>query len=233
MYPWDADGTNDYASKASDLTGSADHSQGLLSCWVRLDGGDSNNQNIFGNTTGTPGIALKRLSSNLMRIQLANAAGTSTLLIASTGTYLASATWLHVLSSWDCNFSAGNKLRHLYINDVNVLDTGSGDTAAAFNVDYTRTEWAFGAISSGSQKVNGCMGEIWFNMGAGSYLDLSNVDNRRKFIDSNGDPVDLLPLGQPICYFKSLPGSAGTNSGSGGDFTVTGSFDAASTSPSD
>jgi len=150
--------------------------------------------------------------------------------------YTSSATWLHVLASWNTNFAALSKLSHLYMNDVSDKTVNS-DSNPAFNVDYTSTNWAVGAITDGTTKLNGCLAEVY--MAFGQYLDFSSSANRRKFISATGKPVDLgatgaLPTGsQPTVYLNNPAASFGTNKGSGGDFTITGSLDTASTSPSD
>ena len=105
-------------------------------------------------------------------------------------------------------------------------------------IDYTRPDWYVGH-SGGSDDYVGNLSELWFN---NSYIDLSVVGNRRKWINSIGKPVDLLsdgsgPTGtQPlICFNKDTTATWHQNSGSGGGFTVsTGSLsDSTTGSPSD
>ena len=48
------DGTNDYGSITSSMTGATDSKVGTLSCWIRLDGGDSTDLDIlFGKTSSS------------------------------------------------------------------------------------------------------------------------------------------------------------------------------------
>jgi len=128
--------------------------------------------------------------------------------------------------------------RHLYVNDVSDLLV-----AVYVNeiINYTVESWVVGASSTGTFKFNGAIAELWFNMG--QYLDFSVEANRRKFISATGKPVNLgsdgsTPTGvAPIVYQRINGGDAAagfaTNLGTGGNFSVVGSLDIASTSPSD
>jgi hypothetical protein len=80
------------------------------------------------------------------------------------------------------------------------------------------------AVSSATiiQSVHGCYLTT-------DYIDFSQEANRLKFVDGLGYPVDLQPaigagdIPTPLTYMKfDDPDALGTNSGSGGDFTVTG-----------
>jgi len=233
-YPVDAadfDGT-DYMSRGAGLSGAADGKKGIFSGWVRLDGGDGVAQSII-DIDGTAAIA--RRSTNDFRIIFENAAGADQLDIQTAGTYLAGATWLNVLASWDMATAGA---RHLYINDVSDISVNAfvNDT-----LDYTKPDWFIGSSPTPSFFLNGCLAELYFN--TVEYLDFSVAANRRKFIDSNRKPVDLgadgsRPTGTaPIIYQRvargASPSTFATNLGSGGNFTITGTLTAGSTSPSD
>jgi hypothetical protein len=120
--------------------------------------------------------------------------------------------------------------RHIYVDDVSNLavTTFTDDT-----IDYDDNDFIVGAENTaGTNRWNGCLSEVFFHT---SYLDITVEANRRKFRTSGGKPASLgadgsTPLGvQPLLYAPS--GNPGTNLGSGGNFTVTGTLDAASTSP--
>ena len=91
------------------------------------------------------------------------------------------------------------------------------------------------------KKLKGFFAEVSFAFGQS--LDFSIVSNRRKFLSAGGKPVFLgadgsLPTGTaPIIYQHLDDGEAvanfATNRGTGGDFTITGTLDTGSTSPSD
>lgn len=127
---------------------------------------------------------------------------------------------------------------HLYVDDVEDLSGGAiFDGEAAHTVDYTRTEWAVGGRSDGANKLNGCLAEVFLDIN--EYIDLSIEANRRKFIDTNGKPVNLgvdgsIPFGSPpILYLANEASTFHTNLGTGGDFSVTGALVDCDTSPSD
>jgi hypothetical protein len=230
----DFDGSNDFLTRGAGLTGASDAATGILSCWIRFDGGDGSTSGILNNAVSR--CNLRKRGDNLIVIDVASSAGT-TLSFGTVNAYTANAAWRHVLMSWDTNFSAGAKVSHLYVSDASdkaVL----ADAGAAFNVDYTDTNWIVGALNTGgSNKLNGCVAELYF--APGQFLDFSNSANRRKFISATGKPVSLgadgsLPTGTaPLVYLNNPAASFGTNKGTGGDFTITGTLDTASTSPSD
>mgnify|MGYP006349159995 CR=1 FL=1 len=228
----DFDGTNDYMPRGAGLTGAADSSTGILSVWLRFDGSDGIATRLFSSFSGH--LVFQKLSTNTFSLNVNN--GSASFIFLSTTAYTAGATWYHFLASWDTNYSAGNKIEHLYVNDAYDLGTVT-DSGAAFTVDYTDTNWHIGATSAGGSKFNGCMAEFYF--APGQYLDFSDSANRRKFINSLGKPVDLgsdgsTPTGvAPVVYLKNVAASYGTNSGTGGNFTITGALTTASTSPSD
>ena len=236
----DFDGTNDWLNRGADFTGSADSSLGIFSGWVRIDGSDATYMGIVRHVSGQCNI--ERTSGDKFEVELWDPTNmVNVVRMRSTTSYTTSTTWLHFLASWSTNFTAGNKLTHLYINDVDdknlLVDSVSGS-----DVDYTPTDWAVGARSAaGAGPFNGALAEIYF--APGQYLDFSVESNRRKFISATGKPVDLgadgsTPTGTaPILYCRMADGAAastfGTNLGSGGGMTINGTLDIASTSPSD
>lgn len=232
----DFDGTNDYLTRGAGLTGATNSSQGILSMWLRLDGSNGAALSII-RTAGSE-MSVTKGSDNVFRVLVNDAAGAKSFQIPTATAYTAGATWLHLLYSWDTNFSAGNKIAHLYVNGVNDKGTVT-DADTAFDCDYTWTDMRIGAaiVPSPVQKFDGCMSEFYF--APGQFLDFSDPSNRLKFRKSNGKPQDLgsdgsTPTGTaPKVYLKNAAASFGNNSGTGGNFTITGSLDTASTSPSD
>lgn len=228
----DFDGTNDYMTRGAGLTGAADSKSGIFSGWIRIDGGDAATLRILYSINGS--VNVFRSNTNVLRIVAENSTGTTILTLPTVNTYTTSATWRHILASWNLASAAG----HLYINDVSDL----GATTLTDNtIDYTVTEWTIGAEESATFKFNGCLAEIYF--APGQFLDFSIVANRRKFISSSGKPVFLgtdgsSPTGTaPIVYQRVADGAAvatfATNLGSGGNFSITGTLETGSTSPSD
>ena len=225
------DGTNDYLTRGADLTGIADGKAGTISCWVRKDGGDGGTRIIA--SSGSNGkIQFYIDSGNKVVIQGLNSASAIILTLTSTGTYTTSAVWFHVVASWDLAAGVGR----LYINNVDVL--AGGATLTNDTIDYaSAADFFVGAGSAGFGKFNGAIADLWFNT---TYLDISQSANRAKFIDqSTLRPVPLgakgeLPTGsQPLLYLGRDYANFQTNLGSGGNFTVTGALERATTSPSD
>lgn len=231
----DFDGTNDYMTRGAGLTGAADSKTGILSLWIRLDGGDGATMAILRSTVAANQFLFLHNSSNIFSLGGDNSAGTEILLLQSNTAYTAGATWLHFLASWDLANAAG----HLYINGTS--DLAAGSTLTDDTLDYTLADWGIGAQVDGNLKLNGCLAEFYF--APGQYLDFSNAYNRRKFISATGKPVSLgatgsLPTGTaPLVYQRVADAAAvatfATNLGSGGDFSITGTLATGSTSPSD
>ena len=234
----DFDGTNDYMLRGAELTGMADGKQGIVSAWVRLDGGNADDMYVLANsTTETPnGFGVSRQSDNKFTIWGVNAAGTKILHFSATTTHTSGATWRHVLASWDL---AVDVSWHFYIDDVS--EQSSVLTFTNDTLDYTKGNFACGSKLTGATRMNGALAEVYF--APGQHLDFSVTANRRKFISASGKPVNLgtdgsAPTGvAPIVYFHLDNGEAvanfATNRGSGGNFAITGTLDTASTSPSD
>lgn len=223
------DGANDYMLRGADFTGNADSKSGLLSFWTRLDGGDSAGLQLIANTGSK--LLVQRNSSNLFRVRAQNAAAGTIMEFLSSNTYLAGASWIHVLAAWD-----------LAASTVQLVINGSSDIAGAptatnDTIDYTVADYCVGGLMGTSLAWNGAMCEVYF--APGQYLDISSAANVQKFRSSAGKPVDLGSTGStptgtaPILYLKNAYNTFGTNSGTGGDLTVTGTLTASATSPSD
>lgn len=213
----DFDGAADYLARGSDLTGSADGKEGMLSVWLRIDGDDGTARYI---------VAAKDLyficrldDTNKFRFYGYNAAAALKLSIVTTTAYTASSSWIHFSASWNLAASAG----HIYINDSD--DLAGGSTLTDDDIDYTRPDWNLAALPTGSGLFNGVLAELYF---AQEYLDFSVTANRRLFISADGYPVDLGANGEkptgtaPIIYMRERANNAGINSGTGGDFTING-----------
>ena len=236
----DFDGTNDYMTRGAGLTGAADSKTGILSLWIRKDGGDGAAQRVLSSATTAAGAteraAVGWAADNTFVIEFYDNAGAVAVNMATTSTFTASATWFHILASW--NSTAGSQVTHLYVNDVS--DKAS-ESFGANNIKYATGDWGIGARPDGAGKLNSCLSEFYF--APGQFLDFSTESNRRKFITAVLKPAYLgadgsLPTGTaPIAYQRISAGAAvttfATNLGGGGDFTITGTLTAGSTSPSD
>ena len=78
-----------------------------------------------------------------------------------------------------------------------------------------------------STVCNGKLSEFYFTT---EYIDFSQEANRLKFVDAFGNPVNLTQqiedaaIPNPAIYMRFPPTSFGTNSGTGGNFTVNGTI---------
>lgn len=233
----DFDGSTNYLNRGAQLTGIADGKRGIVSLWFRLDGGDGFGQYALQLAGGGVGFSVLRTSGNLWQVNGFNTVPASIFTVSTAATHTQSATWKHLLCSWDLSLYPSADGVHLYISDV--VDESSlsyvDDT-----IDYTVTDCVVGANGT-ANKFNGGLAEIYFN--SAEYLDFSNVANRRKFISSGGKPVHLgtdgsFPTGTaPMVYLHLDDGEAvanfATNRGTGGNFTIAGTLATASSSPSD
>ena len=233
----DFDGTNDYMTRGGALNGAANSKTGIVSFWFRNDGG-TGIRNFFEHAgQGGLSFGLDGGNSFFADGELDDANDVMGLYSGAT-TYGASSTWHHVLFSWD--LTDGGTSRRLYIDDVNVQS--GGGLWSNSNINWaTATDWFVGADSAGASKFNGAIAELY--LAPGQFLDFSIVANRRKFITADGKPVHLgttgaLPTGTaPLVYHHIDDGEAvanfATNRGTGGNFSITGTLDTGSTSPSD
>jgi hypothetical protein len=242
------DGTDDYLDITS-LTGIADSKVGLVSLWFKLtDSLDATRRTTSGtnvflgskypNTiwTKTDGNTRRILATQAARFTVAlnsvgrlhtagqNASGTS-IFNQQTKQNIGTDGWTHVMASWNLGTGAS----HMYVNGYTQQQAVT--TLTDDSIDYTNGIWTVGALNTSGTVATyfpGSLSELYF---ANEYLDLSDADNREKFIDVDAvGPVSLgsdgsTPTGtQPLIYLQFATSSAlGTNSGSGGDFTVNGS----------
>lgn len=236
----DFDGTNDYMTRGAGLSSAADSKLGTFSAWLRLDGLSAvANGNILCATSALGG------SSALFSVALLPSAGTirftafnatpTTILNLDSASLSPGASWHHIIASWDM---ADVAKRHIYVDDSSAI---SVNTYTNDVIDYTQGDWAVGALANGTQLLSGCLADLWF--APGQYIDLSVTANRRLFRSALGKPVFLgldgsAPTGvSPLVYHKLYRSDAvasfATNRGSGGNFTITGTLDPATTNPSD
>jgi hypothetical protein len=223
------DGTNDYLTRGAKLTGIADGKKGLISFWVKFNGGDGTTQTIA--ATSTNGIAITRTTGNKFSIIGLRNVGTSAVTINSNTAITASSGWSHILASWDAATSFGK----VYLN-------GTDDTASTFffndNIIYSNaTNFGIGGTTAGGNKLNADFSDLYLNFAESADITTSTI--RDKFRTVSGKPEYLgvdgsLPTGTaPIVFLKGQASSFNTNLGTGGNFTVTGALTDSSTSPSD
>ena len=221
------DATNDYSTRGAALTGAAASKLLTFSGWFRRAASGVTERLI--RTNGAE-LNISFGTNNRILITAENAAGTQ-ILNAQLLLEITDTNWHHV--SWSSDQSDAAK-RHAYIDGAAVTISASiyTDDLIAFNA---ATDWAIGASTSGGAKYNGSLSE-WLLKDA-TYIDLSIAANRQKFY--NGGPVDpgsdgATALGVAArIYMKgdAAVWNAGTNAGTGGNFTMTGAVVDASTDP--
>jgi hypothetical protein len=217
----DFDGTNDYLSRASDLTGNADGKTFTFSAWIYETSGNSKIYHIDNGSGSTRfQIAFDGTgASSKLEITGTNASGTTVLNINSLDGNLALNTWQHILVSIDLTNSSN---RRIYINDVNQSVTWN--TYSNDNIDFTSASYlCVGAAlySGGSYSaVTGRLSNVFLDY---TYRNLEIEANRRLFITEDLKPADGQADLNPILYLPlDDPEDIGYNAGTGGNFTVNG-----------
>jgi len=206
----DFDGTNDALTKASDLTGATDGKTCTFSGWVYI-AGDSAGDFI----QGAGGIPAFSYASGVFTVNLRNAGGTVILDLQIAQTEkVPDYTWMHLLVSVDL---ANASNRHVYVNDE-IPASINWVTYTDDNSDFTRASW--GISSPG--KVKGRLAHVYLDY---AYINLSVEANRRNWITADLHPAaeSVQSALSPILYLPMTdPDTAGTNAGTGGDFTLNG-----------
>jgi len=210
------DGTNDYLSRSSDLTGNADGKTFTFSAWVYGTGGGT----IYhsGGAGFTDGISIHFEASGELNIKMDNPSG-STVFSVEHGGAMPLNTWNHLLISCDMSSTSN---RHIYVSDAALGN--SYLTYTNSDIDFTSTDHSVNKLN----KIKGRLAHVFLDY---TYRDLSTESNRRLFIDADGKPSSTIPS-SPILYLPMTDAAtAGSNSGTGGDFTVNGVLDTAGRAP--
>lgn len=207
--------TTQREARGGALTGVADGKRGIVSFWFKraTSGGfeailySASRFRIF-------------FQSDKLEINGYDTSAVLSLKVLTTST-ITDTSWHHCLASWDL---AAN-VAVMYLDDV--LQTTS--TKINTNLWYSgASNWGIGDQATGGVGFSGCLSEVYFN--TVDYLDLSITGNRRLFVSATIHPVDLgstgtTPTGnQPIVFLKGAFGGFNVNSGSGGNFTQTGTL---------
>ncbi len=225
------DGTNDWMNRGDPLTGAVDGDSFLLSMWFNFLGADDALVRLVADSTTR--IQFSRHSGNGLDFWLRNAAPAVIWRWTSDGLFSSASNpgWHHILIAAELD---GTPVGQVYVDDAALAITEQTAPTEG-DIDWTVADTYIGA-NSGSNKFNGDFAEVYLT---NEYLDISQVANRRKFIDASGYPVDMgsggiTPTGTAALIFQSGATDAWhTNKGSGGGFTETGALTNAATSPSD
>jgi hypothetical protein len=220
----DLDGSADYLSRTTALTGIADGKTFTVN-WCGNFDADAGNQ-VFTIATSTTARFYVLMGDGSGRVQVVayNSSGTTILNGYSASSLLVSGRNYVITISVDLSNTSN---RHCYVNGTSVAMTWSPYTNS--DIDFAVASspvTRVGVSSSTANYFNGKLGALWFNT---SYIDLSVAANLAKFVSGTGinaAPVDLgatgeLPTGtSPLIYLPMYGNNAGKNYGTGGDFTV-------------
>lgn len=237
--------SSSYLYANSQLSNSNISMQGTFSVWINPSATPSTNTAqsyiyFAGNTNSSARFAVT-LANNVVSannyglyVQILGKDGTGAnvlVLKTNTSTVITKNNWIHILSSWDLSNSSK---RHLYITNVASINavTYTANANVTHNVAFT----GVAGDQRGAGFFSGDMAELWYN---DSYIDLSNVTNRQKFISTQLLPVDLgangsAPTGtRPIQYLR-FAGTNFANSASEitNNLSISGTITVANTSPS-
>tara|TARA_R110002124_G_scaffold250928_1_gene416072 strand:- start:11 stop:1333 length:1323 start_codon:yes stop_codon:yes gene_type:complete len=122
---------------------------------------------------------------------------------------------------------------HLYVNGVDNSTVAYNNGASTLDLwNNGQVAIASGEATQASSAINANVQFVYFTT---NYIDFSQEANRNKFVDQLGYPRDLTQqiedgdIANPQVYMKFDPTvSLGTNSGTGGNFTVNGTVTAGS-----
>lgn len=209
----DFDGTNDYLSRSSDLTGNSDGKTFTFSAWVYpiYSGG---NRWLYHSSSYAvdDGIDIFLNSSGRVFVY-GYSSSPSQILNASTSASLPENTWSHILISVDLSNSSN---RHIYVNDAS--SSASFSVYSNVNINFTNTSHYIFGMPSPYTPTDGRIAGVYLDY---TYRDLSVEANRRDFIDENGLYVTP-PTSGIISVPMDDPDDPGRNDGTGGDFTLNG-----------
>lgn len=210
--------SGDYLSRSS-IAGLADSKTGLISTWIKGSAG-SLQFLVY------DGRFRVYVFSPKFQIVGMNSSGTI-ILNLSTSVAINDGSWHHILAAWDTSTSTKTKI-YLDGSDVTSISALSNS-----NVDYGNSAFEIGSVNS-SPDFSGELAEFYFTT---QWADLTDAAVRAKFA-KNGKPVSLgsdgsKPTGTaPLIYLQGPASNWGVNAGTGGNFSVSGSFSDAATKPS-
>jgi hypothetical protein len=204
----DYDGTNDYLSRASDLTGNTNTSTITFSTWVWVNEAPASADQIISIAAGNFEVTI----NSSLQVQVVGFNGTAKLNATAT-TLVPLKTWCSIVMSFDMTDTSK---RAIYINDV--ASSVTWTTYVSSTLATVGTPHRVAGIST--QIYMGRLSNVYLDY---TYRDLSIEANRRLFVTADLKPA----LGQaalnPIMYLPmSDPTAPGLNQGTGGNFTLTG-----------
>ena len=227
------DGVNDYLSAPGSLSDVGDTKQVTISFWALIkEGADY----VF----DSDGIEIQHnANTNDSLITMYNDANTVIFLRRGVNNLSPiEDQWAHFIFSVDLE----NGLFEYYQNDSTANMTGGTPVTIDDFINADSTNNVVVACGNNGVGVPACVNgdtleiaDLWIDYG--TYLDLSDVNIRRQFIDANGFPVDLgsdgsKPTGSvPDIFLSGDTATWHTNDGTAGGFTETGAITDTITNP--
>ena len=219
----DFDGTNAYLRRTSALTGVSDGKVVSGSFWFVSDqSGVDDCIFSINDASGNGGFRINRSSTNTLFFRGFNS-GTSTILYVETGPLSAGVNY-YVQYCFDLNNTAN---RAVFVN-------GSAQSLSVTTYTNDTMQLTLGQIGlavrwSGtpSDVFDGRLSEFYFT---NTFINFNQEVERLKFRDCFGNPTDLpsaitaATVPTPAIYMRFPPTAFGTNSGTGGNFTVNGTI---------
>ena len=211
----DFDGTNDYLLRSSDLTGNADGKTFTFSAWVWTDTNDATDY-ILSNWDGANGdFYVFILNTGEVSFVARNTSNTI-ILQGTSSVALPLRTWSNLQISIDL---ASTSNRYVAINDV-IDSSVTWSTYSNQTIDFTASSWNISQTGAGGSRFEGRLSNVFLDY---TYRDLTVEANRRLFVTADLKPAAGQAALNPILYLPmSDPTTVGTNSGTGGNFTLTG-----------
>jgi hypothetical protein len=239
------DGSTAYIQRSANLQGIADSDAFTLSLWFKATANPGNI--LLGINSGGNRIGLSIESSTGKVAAVLRNSSNTVLYAGKTATDYSDSVWHHLALAADLSATTV----HLYLDRISDEVVSVGPTSGT--IDFTGiTEWIIGANTGGTSNFfTGDIDDIIF--WPGYFLDISSADNLRKLVSSDGltESVDgqyrqharPTPLYKPVGYGATgdlptggvkpilrLADNFRLNRGTGGNFTVNGTF-AASRGP--
>lgn len=215
------DGVADGYTRSSDLSTNGDGKECTMSFWARRNG--TGLDPIYHSTNGRFQVGFN--SSNKMEVIGRNT--TNSIILNMESDAITDTDLHHFLISFDMGTGDTTK-KHIYIDNADALD--AVNTYTNENIDWTQSAHAVGRNTVGTRFFDGMISQLWLahstsTVYAGFYLDITDGDNRAKFITSEGfapmlGPDGSWPTGSSPLVYMPLPSSH--NAGIGGDFVETG-----------
>ena len=200
------DGTSDYLTRSSNMTGNANSKTFTFSCWIYPT------KTVMMVLLGNASRFYFRHDGAAFRFFAYQASGSNSTAFSFSIAGIPINTFSHVLCSIDL---ANTSNRYVYLNDIAQTVTWSVYNNSL--ADFSQS--AYWIIKDGGAYDGGRLSNFFFDY---TYRDLSVTANRRLFIDADGKPSSTIPS-NPILYLPMTDAAtAGSNSGTGGDFTVNG-----------